>query len=64
MIVMIVAINLKPDLDSDIFMSIQLIAIIAIIGIHGVSRLLSEQMRQHQKCLAPDRLVQHPPKKR
>jgi len=31
--VMIVAMNLKPDLDNVFFMSIQLIALIAIVGI-------------------------------
>jgi hypothetical protein len=32
-IIMIVAMNLKPDLDNVFFMSIQLIALIAIVGI-------------------------------
>ena len=32
-IVMIVAMNLKPDLDNVFFMSIQLIALIAVVGI-------------------------------
>jgi hypothetical protein len=55
---MIVAMNLKPDLDNVFFMGIQLIALIAIVGIAWRWQPTERTDAITPKCAASDRLVQ------